>query len=84
MKLVEFSVERYRSIIQKSTIKIKDRTVIIGPNNEGKSNVLRALVIAVRMLKISSNFFEFSKRDGILGELVFHYLSKTGITFNWE
>lgn len=84
MKLVEFSVERYRSIIQKSTIKIKDKTVIIGPNNEGKSNVLRALVIALRILKIRSQFPQFGRRGNVSGEIVFLYLRRTGITFDWD
>lgn len=48
MKLVSFSVRRYRSITDASKLPIRDGiTVLIGPNNEGKSNVLRALVTAL-------------------------------------
>lgn len=84
MKLVEFSVERYRSIIQKSTIQIKDKTVIIGPNNEGKSNVLRALVIALRILKIRSTFPQFGRRGNLPAEIMFIYLKRAGIAFDWD
>lgn len=86
MKLVEFSVERYRSIIKKSTVTIKDRTVIIGPNNEGKSNVLRALVVALRTLEASSSFFVGfgnSRRRRVPGHLIIHQLSRADIPFDW-
>lgn len=83
MKLVEFSVERYRSIIQKSTIQIKDKTVIIGPNNEGKSNVLRALVLASRMLENSYLFFMGQNKDVPMNILRYH-LKRTGVIFDWN
>ncbi len=44
MKLVSFSVDKYRSITKARKLAIKDLTILIGPNNEGKSNILRALV----------------------------------------
>lgn len=50
MKLAKFSVERFRSIINRSSFTVYDQTVLIGPNNEGKSNVLRALVCALNIL----------------------------------
>lgn len=51
MKLKKFSVERFRSIVNKSEFPIQDNTVIIGPNNEGKSNILLALVFSLRFLE---------------------------------
>lgn len=85
MKLVEFSVERYRSLIQKSTIKIKDKTIIIGPNNEGKSNILRALVIAFRILEMN-HFFYYSpySRDSVPADVVSYRLRGSGVSFNWK
>lgn len=50
MKLVSFSVENYRSIIKANRLPIGNSTILIGPNNEGKSNILRALVAALRIL----------------------------------
>jgi predicted ATPase len=50
MKLVSFSVTNYRSITTAYKLPIGQSTVLIGPNNEGKSNILRALVTALGVL----------------------------------
>ena len=50
MELVSFSVTRYRSIVRASKLPIRRSTILIGPNNEGKSNILRALVVALELL----------------------------------
>lgn len=85
MKLVEFSVERYRSIIQKSTIRIKDKNVIIGPNNEGKSNIIRALVVALRVLEGFSSRTHMIKIDTFPSYYILHYLKRRkDISFDWE
>ena len=46
MRLVSFSVENYRSITKAKRIDISDATVLVGPNNEGKSNLVRGLAIS--------------------------------------
>lgn len=51
MQLTRFSVERYRSLTAISEFNLSDLTVLVGPNNEGKSNVLRALDCALNILK---------------------------------
>ena len=50
MKLVSVSVENYRSIAKASKIRLGQSTVLVGPNNEGKSNILRALVTGMNVL----------------------------------
>lgn len=50
MRLSSFSVEKYRSITTAKKIVLTTNTVLVGPNNEGKSNLLRALVTAMRIL----------------------------------
>lgn len=50
MQLVAFSVTNYRSITKASKLPFRQKTVLIGPNNEGKSNILRALVTALEFL----------------------------------
>ncbi len=50
MKLKTISVEKYRSITTAKKIKLGKSTVLVGPNNEGKSNLLRALVVAMTVL----------------------------------
>ena len=43
MKLINFSVKNYRSITKAYKLPLDDVTVLVGPNNEGKSNVLKAI-----------------------------------------
>jgi putative ATP-dependent endonuclease of the OLD family len=50
MKLVSLTVENFRSITSARKIPISQMTTLIGPNNEGKSNILRALAIAMTSL----------------------------------
>jgi len=52
MKLVSFSVVNYRSIEKSPKLEIKDSlTVLLGPNNEGKSNFLNAIATALNILE---------------------------------
>lgn len=51
MQLTAFSVTNYRSITSAHRIAIADRTVLIGKNNEGKSNLLHALQVAMDLLQ---------------------------------
>lgn len=49
MKLVAFAVKNYRSIQSTPRVELSDLTVLVGPNNEGKSNLLSALVCALSL-----------------------------------
>lgn len=51
MRLVSFSVSNYRSILQANKLHIDSFTSLVGPNNEGKSNILRALVLSLELLE---------------------------------
>lgn len=50
MDIVAFEVSRYRSIQKTEKLSLGNPTVIVGPNNEGKSNIIRALTICVRFI----------------------------------
>jgi len=50
MKLVSFSVRSYRSIVGARTLPVGDMAILVGPNNQGKSNILQALVTALRIV----------------------------------
>lgn len=50
MKLKSFSVQKYRSITTAKKVEIGKTTILVGPNNEGKSNILRALITAMDIL----------------------------------
>ncbi|WP_157962525.1 ATP-dependent endonuclease [Homoserinimonas sp. OAct 916] len=51
MKLKEVSVSNYRSIARQTRFAVGDLTTLIGPNNEGKSNLLRALGIGMQLIQ---------------------------------
>lgn len=50
MKITSFSVENYRSITKARKIPINNYTLLVGPNNEGKSNILHALALFMQCL----------------------------------
>lgn len=51
MQLTNFSVTNFRSITSAHKVMVSDTTVLIGKNNEGKSNLLRALQVAMELLQ---------------------------------
>jgi len=50
MRLASFSISKYRSIISSERLALGDFTVLIGPNNEGKSNILQGLISGMKIL----------------------------------
>lgn len=50
MNLKSVTIQNYRSITKAYKLALSSSTVLIGPNNEGKSNVLLGLVLATRIL----------------------------------
>lgn len=62
MKLVSFAVRNFRSIRKTSKLRLHEGvTTLIGPNNEGKSNILLALVAA---LDVASRLDEYTLLRG--------------------
>lgn len=51
MRLSSFSVINYRSITTARKIETSNMTVLVGKNNEGKSNVLKALTLAMDIME---------------------------------
>src|SRR6266545_3134161 len=62
MKLVSFPVNNYRSITKAYRLPTRQFTVLIGPNNEGKSNILKALVTALEILRDLKRYSVFRGR----------------------
>ncbi len=50
MKIKSFSVSNYRSITRAHKIKLHDLTILVGKNNEGKSNIIKALSLSMKIL----------------------------------
>lgn len=76
MKLVSFSVTNYRSITTAHKISLGDVTVLVGKNNEGKSNILKALSLAMTLIERHS-----IKGPRITGE---RYGRNVDRNYNWN
>ncbi len=50
MKLVAFSVRNYRSIVEAYKLSLGNYTVLVGRNNEGKSNIVKAIALSLSQL----------------------------------
>ncbi len=55
MRLASFSVKKYRSIIDAHRLPMASSTVLIGKNNEGKSNLLSGLSAAMEVVEQLGN-----------------------------
>jgi len=51
VRLSRVSVRKYRSIDRAADFSVGDFTVLVGPNNQGKSNLLRAAVLAMEVIE---------------------------------
>lgn len=51
MRLVEVTVRNYRSIGTQTKFSVENLTTLIGPNNEGKTNLLRALGLGMYLIE---------------------------------
>lgn len=56
MKIESMSVSNYRSIGKQTTFKIGNMTTLVGPNNEGKTNLIRALVVGMNLIRLRANY----------------------------
>jgi AAA15 family ATPase/GTPase/5S rRNA maturation endonuclease (ribonuclease M5) len=74
MKLVSFSVTNYRSITTAHKISLGDITVLVGKNNEGKSNILKALSLAMTLIeRHSMGGRTIRGRDGRFGDRSYNW-----------
>lgn len=68
MKIKSFSVSNYRSITRAHKIEMHDLTILVGKNNEGKSNIIKALSLS---MKILSSYALLSKRHNIPSHMIY-------------
>jgi len=78
MKLKSFSISNYRSIKTTEKIGISNYNVLIGPNNEGKSNILKGLVTALSLA--TTGDYRLSRRGSGFSRS-YHY---SGDGYNWS
>src|SRR5690554_1618043 len=55
MKLTEIRIKNFRSIIDTKVVPINQVTVIVGKNNQGKSNFIKAIDVAFQSLSYFSS-----------------------------
>ena len=79
MKLIGFSAKNYRSISTAYKLPLTDYTVIVGPNNEGKSNILKGLGLALTLLTGSKQ--QRFRRPGLMS---YSNRDFDRFDYNWE
>ena len=79
MKLQEISIENYRSITSAKKIPLDSMSILVGRNNEGKSNILRALVLAMRILA-----YERSHSRGLMSRRQTRFTRHLKNLYDWE
>ena len=50
MQLSYFTVQNYRSITDAYKLNMSELTVLLGKNNKGKTNIIRAIILGMRVL----------------------------------
>lgn len=66
MRLVEVTVQNYRSITSQTKFAVDDLTTLVGPNNEGKSNLLRAVAVGMELIRRWPLMARHLDKDGAL------------------
>jgi predicted ATP-dependent endonuclease of OLD family len=79
MKLIGFSSKNYRSISTAYKLPLNDYTVIVGPNNEGKSNILKGLGLALNLLT-GSKYMRFRRP----GTMMYRSNSIERFDYDWD
>ena len=80
MKIVSFSVTNYRSITTARKIKLSQFTVLVGKNNEGKSNLLKALNLSMDIMILYAHNADFPE---YINRYVFSGNRNTNL-YDWE
>ena len=82
MQLVNFSVTNYRSITTAHKASISNTTILIGRNNEGKSNLLKALDVG--MTALQPHTWEFCYGKPIRGRWSGNFYEYIEVFYNRE
>lgn len=65
MELESLTISKYRSIIKKTQIDLDGLTVLLGPNNQGKSNILQAIRLGMETLALAKSRLDFNAESGM-------------------
>lgn len=64
LRLAEVTVQNHRSITTQTKFVVDDLTTLVGPNNQGKSNLLRALALGMEVIQRWPTLRHTSVRNG--------------------
>jgi putative ATP-dependent endonuclease of the OLD family len=70
MELVDFSVRNYRSITKAYRLQIRQSTILIAPNNEGKSTISRSLVMSLEFVSRLGGIENPTRMSPVLREIL--------------
>lgn len=55
MKIISVDVSNFRSIVKHTQFSLGDMTTLVGPNNEGKTNLIKALIVGMDEIEALAN-----------------------------
>lgn len=73
MKIVSFNIKNYRSIVEAPKINLNDYNVLLGKNNEGKSNIIRALSVCMNCINDFRRFRYSIRSDYSLNNKIYSW-----------
>lgn len=82
MKLISFSVKNYRSITKTEKIPLSNLTILVGPNNEGKSNILNALMLGSQILSRNGRLTKNLRNSRFRHR--YYYENNRSMSYQWE
>ncbi len=82
MQLSSFTVSNFRSITIAKKVPLSRYSVLIGANNEGKSNILHALAIGMEVISEFKNSVRRDKMGRIIGSMP--TVLGASSRFNWQ
>jgi predicted ATP-dependent endonuclease of OLD family len=75
--LISFTAKNFRSITDAYKLPLRDVAILVGPNNEGKSNILRGIVTALTLITRSKSYT--TRRYAVH----YHYVSAEEFDYRW-
>ena len=73
MKIVSFNIKNYRSIVETRKLNLNKYTVLLGKNNEGKSNIIRALSVCMTCIKDFRRFRLNIKNGYVMNDKIYSW-----------
>lgn len=73
MNIASFSVKNFRSITTANELPLYKYSILVGPNNQGKSNILEALVLVLKVLQPYNRSYSIQRKRDISARFLSRY-----------